>query len=205
VRKTMRSFRYRLFLPTFISLAILLHASTVEQVSVGAMLKGSEAVFEGRVTAVEARLSANKQSVETLVTFQILDVVKGAPASKVILSFPGGETQGLRMKVAGMNLPRMGDRGIYFVESLKKLLVHPFYGWDQGHFLVRSVQGAEVVTTFDGRPIVGLDVSLATKQPAALSAGVAYGIQTAQESSRTAPLTPTQFKSALRSLNALVR
>jgi hypothetical protein len=205
VRQTLRSFRLCALLAVLLAPGILLHASTVAQVSVGAMLKGSEAVFEGRVTALEVRLSANKQSVETLVTFEILDVVKGSPASKVILSFPGGETQGLRMKVSGMNIPRMGDRGIYFVESLKKLLVHPFYGWDQGHFLVKSVQGAEVVTTFEGRPVVGLDAAQAQKQPAALSNGVAFGIQTDQETPRAAPLTSTQFKSALRSLNALVR
>jgi hypothetical protein len=195
--------KFALFLCALLGAFVVAQASTVEQVSLAKMLKDSELVFEGQVTQVVSRLTANKQSVETLVTIQVLDVIKGtAPGSQVTLNFAGGDTPTLHMTVSGMKPPQLNDHGIYFVETTKRLLIHPLYGWDQGHFLVKAGLGrSEMVTTRDGRPVMSLDATLAGKSPGgAFSEGVALGIRTESTSANAPALTPAQFKSALRTL-----
>ncbi len=101
------------------------------------VVRNAAVVFEGRVISKETRRSARDGRFYTYYTFEILDVIKGSyTGSHVELGFAGGTLNGLTLSVSGMHMPQVGERGVYFVESLTQELVHPFYGWHQGHYLV---------------------------------------------------------------------
>ena len=133
------------------------NASSVLEVSLNEMLQQSQFVFEGTVTAIEARENIQKR-IHTYVTFEIKEIIKGKYLSNIItLSFLGGTIGDVTMAVSDMRLPQIGEHGIYFVESLERLQVHPLYGWSQGHFIVeRDVTGIERVMTNRRLPITAV-------------------------------------------------
>jgi hypothetical protein len=133
------------------------NASSVREVSLNEMLQQSQFVFEGTVTAIEARENSQKR-IHTFVTFEIKDIIKGKyPSNIITLSFLGGTVGDVTMAVSDMRLPQIGEHGIYFVESLERLQVHPLYGWSQGHFIVeRDVTGSERIMTNRRLPIIAV-------------------------------------------------
>lgn len=133
------------------------NASSVLEVSLNEMLQQSQFVFEGTVTAIEAKENSQKR-IHTYVTFEIKDIIKGKYHSNTItLSFLGGTVGDVTMAVSGMKFPQMGEHGIYFVESLERVQVHPLYGWSQGHFIVeRDVTGSERIMTNRRLPITAV-------------------------------------------------
>ena len=133
------------------------NTSSVLEVSLNEMLQQSQFVFEGTVTAIEARENIQKR-IHTYVTFEIKEIIKGKYLSNIItLSFLGGTIGDVTMAVSDMRLPQIGEHGIYFVESLERLQVHPLYGWSQGHFIVeRDVTGIERVMTNRRLPITAV-------------------------------------------------
>ncbi len=131
------------------------HASTIIRVDLGAVLQESEIVFEGRVIHQETRLSPVNGDPFTYFTFEVIEIVKGTTTSNQIeLGFMGGSKGDLVLHVTDMVMPKMGERGIYFVESLDQQQVHPLYGWAQGHYLVvpDSVTGQERVVPMISEP-----------------------------------------------------
>jgi len=132
------------------------NAASVLEVTMDEMLQQSQFIFEGRVIAVESRENDRKR-IHTYVTFEILDVIKGEYQSNIItLRFLGGTVGDVTLSVSDMQLPRQGEQGIYFVESLERTQVHPLYGWSQGHFtVVRDASGIARVLTNRGLPVTG--------------------------------------------------
>jgi len=59
----------------------------------------------------------------------------------------GGRIGELTLEVSDMRMPEVGERGIYFVETLNEQQIHPLFGWQQGHYLVITNQqtGQEMV------------------------------------------------------------
>jgi hypothetical protein len=176
-----------------------IYASTVLQTSARKMLAQSELVFEGRVESVESRMNPGGTSIHTYVTFRILDVIKGAwPAETIELSFLGGTADGKTLVVAGMQIPELGEQGIYFVESPARNQVHPLYGWAQGHLrLNRSNGGALNVLTADGVPVIGID-DTQRGQSGGISRGVAVGLVVDPDAPKKAGISVKEFKEILR-------
>ena len=101
-------------------------------------------------------------------------------------------------------MPVLGEKGIYFVESLQRRQVHPFYGWDQGHFLIMvGPDGAERVTTRSRKAVLGLD-SGQIGNLNRLSSGVASGVSISDEVEGIG-ITVSQFKQTLRDMMRAVR
>ena len=178
------------------------NASSVREVSLNEMLQQSQFVFEGTVTAIEARENSQKR-IHTYVTFEIKDIIKGEYHSNVItLSFLGGTVGDVTMAVSDMRLPQEGEHGIYFVESLERLQVHPLYGWSQGHFIVeRDVTGSERIMTNRRLPITAVMDTMQDEQMTpgkeskqALSKGVVRDFVVAQDKKG---LTVDEFKRVL--------
>ena len=68
------------------------------------------------------------------------------------------------MSISDMKVPQVGERGIYFVESLERSQVHPLYGWSQGHFIVEMDDtGADRVMTTRKQPVTGLTLDTPTQ------------------------------------------
>jgi hypothetical protein len=114
-------------------------ATTILELSFDQVCQGSKLIFEGRVVSKETRPSPTDGKPFTYFTFQIIEVVKGSyKGSTVELGFMGGQSGDSTLKVYGMQMPEVGERGIYFVENLSVQQVHPLCGWQQGHCLVIS-------------------------------------------------------------------
>ncbi|MEZ5584913.1 MAG: hypothetical protein R3F37_21010 [Candidatus Competibacteraceae bacterium] len=127
-RKDMSLFGFRSinhFISRFVAIAIMLvasasaFASSVRQVSLNEMTAVCEFIFEGRVIGQQVKTSGDSGTIHTAVTFEVLDVLKGdAVGDTVELLFLGGTHGGRTLKVTDMHLPPIGEKGIYFVESL---------------------------------------------------------------------------------------
>ena len=182
------------------------HAASVRQVTMDEMLQQCQFVFEGKVSALEAEENSQKR-IHTYVTFEIQDIIKGEYSSDTItLSFLGGTVGDVTMGVSDMNVPQVGERGIYFVESLEKSQVHPLYGWSQGHFLVQPDDtGTDRVMTSSEQPVTGVMKDMSIEQMNSsqetallLSKGVARGVTFALKDNDNKGLTPEEFKKILR-------
>ena len=135
VRKSFYVAIWFTFLALFVTSAPT--ASVIRQVILEEVVQNAEFVFEGQVISEETRPSPIDGRTFTYFTFDITDVIKGSYSGNYIeLGFAGGTLNDVTLCVSGMHMPEIGEKGIYFVESLKKELVHPLYGWHQGHYLV---------------------------------------------------------------------
>ncbi len=114
-------------------------ATTILELSFDQVCQGAELIFEGEVVSKEIRPSPTSGKPFTYFTFQIIDIIKGSyTGSNIELGFMGGRLGDSTLKVSGMQMPEVGERGIYFVENLSVQQVHPLCGWQQGHCLVIS-------------------------------------------------------------------
>jgi len=178
------------------------NATTVLGVSLDRMLHRSALVFEGRVSSIETLQPEGSRMIYTLVSFEILEVIHGSyPENTIELRFLGGTLpDGRGLHVSEMHYPEIGEEGIYFVESLERMQVHPLYGWNQGHLLVhRDRSGVRRVTTHDGRPITDMK-PVADKAMDKRSSGVAEGLVFGVSADPEAGLEIGVFKQKLREL-----
>src|SRR5262245_46648073 len=120
-----------LLLVSGLLLALPAFASSVLQLSFEELVRSSELVFEGRV--VNKRAEVDKRgAIKTYVTFEIQDVYKGAYTGRTVdLAYLGGTVGNSTMEVSDMQQPEIGEKGVYFVESMSNPPVHPLLGWDQ--------------------------------------------------------------------------
>jgi hypothetical protein len=181
------------------------NATTVREVSMDEMLRQSQLVFEGTVTAVSAREN-NQKRIHTYVTFEVRDIIKGEYHGNVItLRFLGGTVGDVTMAVSDMRLPQQGEQGIYFVESLERDQVNPLYGWSQGHFVVqRDTAGGGRVMTNRRLPVTGVMGSTTDEQMTptkdgmqAFSKGVSRGVVVGREEEGDMGMPVDEFKKVL--------
>ncbi len=186
---------------TALLLALPGAATTVRQTSVDEMLGACELVFEGEALASGVEESPGGRHVFTWVDFAVRDVVKGpAVDDRIRLYFLGGAVGDRIVEVGGMRVPAVGERGLYFVESLARRQVHPFYGWDQGRLrILPGPGGVDRVVSADGRPVVGLAPPNAIRRPrGALSEGVADELELDVGARLEDALSAAELKAQLR-------
>jgi hypothetical protein len=175
--------------------------ATVRAASLTEMLSNCELVFEGRAVQREVREDPSTQSVRTYITFEVLDVISGNFDNPTLeLSFLGGTLGRRRLVIADMALPELETKGIYFVESLSRLQIHPLFGWSQGHILVvKDQQGVERVSTADGHAVTGFQFQEGGSISGFfLSTGAARELLLATDGSLAQALSLEEFKHQLR-------
>ncbi len=180
----------------------LLLASSVKQVDMAEITGDAQLIFEGRVVGTRVEQAPGSRAIHTWVRFEVLDVIKGSYSEPVIeLSFLGGTRGDLTVKVSDMQIPAMGEHGIYFVEDTGRRLVNPLVGWAQGHFLVKydRTLKRQMITTLDGQPVKDIDLSARKSRFAEISRGVAHGVITTDKLSRDL-IDPADFKSLIREM-----
>lgn len=202
-------FKYRLG-GFSLSLIILLcfnplHASTVFEVGLNEMIANAEFVFEGEVIQVKSRQRAGGgAAIHTFVTFRILETIKGTyPMRNITLRFLGGKVGDLSLNVSEMKIPALQEKGIYFVESLKRHQVNPLFGWSQGHLLVKPDKtGRERVFCNNQRPITSVESDPFGKERGrkqrAFSRGIARGLIIGKARDASRALSAKGFKKTLR-------
>ena len=173
------------------------YGSSVQQVTIQQLTTSSELIFQGKVIASESRWNADQSGIHTYVTFRVNEVIKGSAGMHVVLRFLGGKVGDIGMEVTGSTLPEVGERGIYFVENLNRFQVNPFYGVDQGHFLVIESEGQQVMASRSRRMITGFLPDVA-EDKAGLSTGIASGLSLDESGPSPSGLTAVQFKQTIR-------
>lgn len=187
-------------------LAPLSHASSVRQTSLDEAVAGSEVIFEG--TALAKFNDDSGKQPRTCFVFSVDDVIKGELENEYVrLCFAGGTSGEYQMTVSGVVMPKLGEHGIYLVESLSRRFVHPLYGWSQGHYLIQS-DGItpDTVKTLSGLSISGIDRKAAATG-VITGKGVAAGIQLSRSvltapGSKAPAMTVEAFKATLRAIAA---
>jgi hypothetical protein len=176
-------------------------ASVVVQTTIKEMMDASELVFEGQVLDVVSKFDLDGSQIHTYVTFQISDLIKGNYSQpKIELSFLGGSVGGLTMEISDMHLPVLGEKGIYFVETLQRRQVHPFYGWDQGHFVIKTDGGGiQRVRTRNQFKVIGIG-SAGPRRIQISKDGIARGV-VISEDPKEKGMSVSEFKTRLREIN----
>lgn len=174
-------------------------ATTVAQLSFDDVVASAGFVFEGRVVAVEAR-ETGPRSIHTFVEFEILDVLKGDyPEATIELSYLGGRVGNRQLEVSEMQLPAVGETGIYFVESLQDRQLHPLVGWSQGHYLIEHDRnGRAHVQSAGHQPIRAVSIAPFAAAQTLNDDGVASGVQIQAIRDEEAAMSAAGFKALVR-------
>lgn len=132
-------------------------AATIIFKSFEEVVNGSELIFEGKVLSKETRLSPMNDMPFTYFIFEIIDIVKGDYTEQTIeIGFMGGPKGDLILKVSDMQMPEVGERGIYFLTTHSEQYIHPLSGWHQGHYLIISSEqtGMDVIVPVKQQEII---------------------------------------------------
>ena len=210
------SLRLRKFKPVSFAAAISmsisgfnLSATTILGMDIDEIANQAELIFEGEVLVRETRQDNNTGIINTYVTFQISDIVKGEfNGDSIELKFMGGTFQEQTVHVSGLTIPSEGEHGIYFVESLNLDLINPLLGWSQGHFIIIDRDREARISTIDHKPVIQVEsvveIPISIKKPRAIIEGnnqVAAGIITeAGPSEIDRALTSDEFKIRIKQL-----
>ena len=186
-----------------------LSATTILGMDIDEIANQAELIFEGEVLVRETRQDNNTGIINTYVTFQISDIVKGEfNGDSIELKFMGGTFQDQTVHVSGLTIPSEGEHGIYFVESLNRDLINPLLGWSQGHFIIIDREREARISTVDHKPVIQVEsvveIPISIKKPRAIIEGnnqVAAGIITeAGPSEIDRALTSDEFKIRIKQL-----
>ena len=180
-----------------IAISMVAHAASVRSVGTSDLTARSNLVFHGKAVEKWVATGSHPGVIITNFRFKVLDVLKGDRSRQiVVLSFLGGTLNGRTLRVEGLKMPEVGEEGVFFVERIGGNLVQPFYGWDQGRFLVQTdAQGRKIVMTHDQQAVRRVD---AVAVNAGMASGHAAGILTSNDE-RDA-LTVEAFKSRIRAI-----
>jgi len=185
------------------------NATTILGMDVDKLVADAEFIFEGEVVHRETRQNQSSGLINTYVTFNIIDVIKGDySGTSLELKFTGGTFNGQIVEVSGLVIPTEGEQGIYFVESLNTDMLNPLLGWSQGHYLIVDDNGVRRMSTVDNKPVIDVqpvaNIPQTIKKPQAIIEGdgdVAAGVMT--ESSNLEierALSVDEFKSRIEAL-----
>ena len=180
-----------------LALASTCVATTVLQLTFTEVCDRATLIFEGKVASIEVRREASGK-IWTYVTWDVLDVVKGpGVGDRIEFPFLGGTVGDLTLEVGAMQIPKIGEQGIYFIESLERRHVQPLLGWSQGHYLVeRDAGGTRRILTPRRRPVRSIDTEIDALS--GISRGLARGIVVGQRGAMDEALAADAFKASIR-------
>jgi hypothetical protein len=180
-------------------------ATSVKEVSIDDLAINAEFIFEGRCIDTTTQQVPNSRFIKTIATFEVIDVIKGDYQDSTIqLEYLGGSFKGKELKIGDMVLPQFNDHGIYFVEKLNEQQIHPLLGWDQGRITIHNdEQGIERVGTSNHKPITSIEPKQdrsSVKSQAAISKGVARGVQSVESINWETALKKQDFKNKIKDI-----
>jgi len=192
---------------SYFAVCLSANASSIRQLGMNDMLAAAELVFEGQVTNSEARWNDDKTLIQTFITFTVSEVISGDYAQDSLeLSFVGGRVGIDAMQAEGSRHPKVGEKGIYFIESVSKQLVNPLVGWSQGHFLLKKNEsGDEYVMTDKNAHVMSIasesisSNSRTLSSTSSLSSGVARNVIVDKQPSSKG-MSALKFKQELKQL-----
>ena len=131
-------------------------ATTVIPPTFEQLVQQAELIFQGTVTDVKSVWEGQgaQRHIDTYVTFQVADSVKGNAGSSYTIRMLGGTVGEETMMVTDTPKFSVGDREILFVEHNFDQFV-PLVGINHGRFHVQSDRetGRDIVVNGEGEPI----------------------------------------------------
>ena len=174
-------------------------ATTVVPPRFAELVGDADAIYRGRVTAIEARRvdQPNGQGnvIKTFVTLAIERVLKGPEQPSVTLEFLGGTVGTESLTVSGMPTFAVGDREIVFVQK-NGVQFCPLVALMHGRYRVQKDESTarELVARDNGLPLTDLAEVETPMQnlPEPVRAAAAAA-------ARAQALTPEAFEASIRS------
>jgi hypothetical protein len=179
-------------------------ATSIRQFTFAELSDHASLIIEGEVIAAVAREDGLGGGIGTYVRIRVLDHLKGPDVGpEVELRFAGGTVADRTLLFADMVIPKFGETGVYFVESIDTYQITPLVGWSQGHFveIAEAQTGLRRVYTPDRRAILGVGSGprLQEQQMLSGSHGTALEIQVAKRRGRSSQaMGSTEFKDLIR-------
>jgi hypothetical protein len=162
-------------------------ATTVIPPTFEQLVGQAEFIFEGTVTNTQSVWTGEgaQRHIETYVTFQVEENVKGEAGSSYTIQMLGGTVGDETLEITDTPKFKVGDRDILFVEHNNDQFV-PLVGIGYGRFHVQRDEqtGRDVLLTDEGEAVRDL-TQLGRDQKAATIANISQGI------------SPDAFKSAV--------
>lgn len=152
-----RSSAAGLFLIAWLCAVGSVSATTVVPADFAQMAKESELIVHGTVVRVEAQLAGSSRAIESLITVQVSDTLKGTTAEQTVFRVPGGKLGRYRSVMVGAPVFAAGDEVILFLKGRAPAIAMP-YGLSQGVYRVARTGGSAVVT-----PVVVTGVGRVTR------------------------------------------
>jgi len=160
-------------------------ATTVIPPTFEQLVQQAELIFQGTVTDVRSVWEGEgaQRHINTYVTFQIGENMKGNAGSSYTIRILGGTVGDETMEVTDTPKFKMGDRDILFVEHNNDQFV-PLVGINNGRFHVQrdGQTGRDIIVNGEGEPV--RDVTKFGREEESVSAAEA--------------ISPGQFKSAIQ-------
>lgn len=128
-----------------VACAAVTRATVIVPASLDELVVEARAIAAGRVVATEARWVDGRRSIETFVTLDVAEYLKGNLGETVVFRVAGGELGAYRTMIAGAPQFEVGDEVLLFLNAIGPSIPH-VVGFSQGVF--RIVGGA------DGAPFV---------------------------------------------------
>jgi hypothetical protein len=125
--------------------ATSLHATTIVPADLGELSRDAVAIARGRVADVRSQWTEDRGTVETIVTLEVEDYLKGSLGSIVRFRVPGGELGRYRTIVVGAPDFVVDQRVVVFLGAHGPTVPH-IVGFNQGVFrVVRAADDSWVV------------------------------------------------------------
>jgi hypothetical protein len=142
--------------------ALPLQATTYLPASFNEIVAESSTIVYGRVSSVRAAWSDDRRLIDSYVTVQALDYLKGSRGATTLFRVPGGQVGDRVMVIPGVPSFREGDMVVLFLKGAGPAIPHPV-GLAQGVF--------RVVADPDGAPVVLPAPMVARGAPARVQRG----------------------------------
>ncbi len=138
-------------LGTTLVLALVLAAPTARALTVlpatfEELVRESASVVHGRVRAVHAAWTADRHTIQSTITLDVIDAFKGTATETATFVVPGGEAGGRILVVPGAPVFRAGDEVVVFLRGRAPAIPQPV-GLSLGVYRVSTarVSGAAMV------------------------------------------------------------
>jgi hypothetical protein len=154
------------------SLSAAVRATTVVAPTFDALVAQADAIVESEVVDTKSRIAPQRDGapIVTDVYFRVARVLKGAPASTLILQFLGGQVGDLGFRVDGVPSFSKGDRDVLFAITAAPQ-VSPIVGMMHGRVRITTdvATRLDIVRVFDGTPLSDVRVFGSTANHGLLS------------------------------------
>jgi hypothetical protein len=174
-----------LLLIATIALVTGARATTVIPPTFEQLVDQAEVIFQGSVTEVHSVWSGEgaQRHIDSYVTFQIEEALKGVPGKSYTIRMLGGTVDGETMEVTDSPKFKVGDHDILFVEHNGEQFI-PLVGINNGRFHIqRDAQtNRDIIMNGEGEPV--RDVTKFGRQEESVAT--------------TDAISPAEFKSAIQ-------